>query len=60
VVHIQEGTLHHVELWVPDLGRAAASWGWLLTELGYQPFQDWPCCAPRPGGGRILVSGRGF
>ena len=27
-------TLHHVELWVPDLGRAVASWGWLLTELG--------------------------
>ena len=35
------GTLHHVELWVPDLGRAAAEWGWLLTELGYQPFQSW-------------------
>jgi catechol 2,3-dioxygenase-like lactoylglutathione lyase family enzyme len=34
--------LHHVELWVPDLGRAVASWGWLLTELGCQPFQDWP------------------
>jgi hypothetical protein len=25
------GPLHHVELWVPDLGRAAHSWGWLLT-----------------------------
>ncbi|WP_238012759.1 VOC family protein [Dactylosporangium sp. AC04546] len=34
--------LHHVELWVPDLERAVASWGWLLTELGYEPFQDWP------------------
>ena len=34
--------LHHVELWVPDLERAVASWGWLLTALGYQPFQDWP------------------
>lgn len=38
----QHGTLHHVELWVPDLDRAVASWGWLLTALGYQPFQDWP------------------
>jgi catechol 2,3-dioxygenase-like lactoylglutathione lyase family enzyme len=35
------GTLHHVELWVPDLDRAAAQWGWLLTELGYSPYQDW-------------------
>jgi catechol 2,3-dioxygenase-like lactoylglutathione lyase family enzyme len=36
------GTLHHVELWVPDLDRAVAQWGWLLTQLGYQPFQEWP------------------
>jgi catechol 2,3-dioxygenase-like lactoylglutathione lyase family enzyme len=34
--------LHHVELWVPDLGRAVASWGWLLERLGCQPYQDWP------------------
>jgi len=27
--------LHHLTLWVPDLGRAEESWGWLLTELGY-------------------------
>ena len=36
------GGLHHVELWVPDLGRAVAEWGWLLGRLGYEPFQDWP------------------
>jgi catechol 2,3-dioxygenase-like lactoylglutathione lyase family enzyme len=36
------GTLHHVELWVPNLDRAAASWGWLLKQLGYELFQDWP------------------
>jgi len=35
------GLLHHVELWVPDLPRTTASWGWLLGELGYQPFQRW-------------------
>ena len=35
------GALHHVELWVPDLERAAAAWGWLLSELGYRVFQDW-------------------
>ncbi|MFJ9810938.1 VOC family protein [Streptomyces sp. NPDC101158] len=35
------GTLHHVEIWVPDIGRAAASFGPLLTALGYEPFQEW-------------------
>ncbi|MEU4083849.1 VOC family protein [Streptomyces aureus] len=34
--------LHHIELWVPDMGRAARSWGWLLERLGYTPYQDWP------------------
>ncbi len=36
------GLLHHVELWVPDLARAVAEWGWLLGELGYAEYQDWP------------------
>jgi catechol 2,3-dioxygenase-like lactoylglutathione lyase family enzyme len=27
--------LHHVTLWVPDLGRAERSWGWLLGQLDY-------------------------
>jgi hypothetical protein len=35
------GSLHHVELWVPDLGRARDQWGWLLGELGYGQSQDW-------------------
>jgi hypothetical protein len=39
--HAGVGTLHHVELWVPDIDRAVAQWGWLLTRLGYQPFQEW-------------------
>lgn len=36
------GSVHHVELWVPDIDRAAAEWGWLLTNLGYQSLQEWP------------------
>jgi catechol 2,3-dioxygenase-like lactoylglutathione lyase family enzyme len=36
------GGLHHLELWVPDLDRTVASWGWLLEQLGWQPYQDWP------------------
>lgn len=35
------GSLHHVELWVPELGRATAEWGWLLGRLGYEQDQDW-------------------
>lgn len=40
--HPLPGSLHHVELWVPDLIRALAEWGWLLGELGYGEFQRWP------------------
>lgn len=35
------GGLHHVELWVPDLGRAEVGWGWLLAALGWQPYRRW-------------------
>lgn len=34
--------LHHVELWVPDLARAEATFGWLFTELGWTEHQRWP------------------
>jgi catechol 2,3-dioxygenase-like lactoylglutathione lyase family enzyme len=36
------GSLHHVELWVPDLERAERQWRWLLGRLGYALFQEWP------------------
>ncbi|MFF2851829.1 trifunctional class I SAM-dependent methyltransferase/NUDIX hydrolase/VOC family protein [Streptomyces sp. NPDC058001] len=35
------GGVHHVELWVPDLASAEASWHWLLTRLGHVPYQSW-------------------
>lgn len=41
----ETGSLHHVELWVPDPTRAVPSWGWLLGRLGYTRFQDWPAGA---------------
>ncbi|GIE27492.1 hypothetical protein Ait01nite_005370 [Actinoplanes italicus] len=34
--------IHHIELWVPDLAGALRPWGWLLGELGWTPFQEWP------------------
>jgi catechol 2,3-dioxygenase-like lactoylglutathione lyase family enzyme len=38
---VEAGGLNHVEIWVPDLDIAIVSWGWLLGELGWEPFQDW-------------------
>jgi catechol 2,3-dioxygenase-like lactoylglutathione lyase family enzyme len=35
------GALHHIELWVPNLTRAEASWGWLFGELGYKVNGEW-------------------
>ncbi|SDJ94467.1 Glyoxalase/Bleomycin resistance protein/Dioxygenase superfamily protein [Streptomyces indicus] len=35
------GRPHHIELWVPDLAAAEASWGPLLGDLGYTPYQSW-------------------
>lgn len=49
------GALHHVELWVPDLDRARRQWGWLLSELGYSQFQDWPEGRSWRLGGSYLV-----
>ena len=49
------GGLHHVELWVPDLAAATGSWGWLLGELGWQPYQDWPAGRSWRLGGTYLV-----
>jgi catechol 2,3-dioxygenase-like lactoylglutathione lyase family enzyme len=47
------GMIHHLEFWVPDLDRAVASWGWLLDELGYKSFGDWP-------GGRSWRAGQTY
>jgi catechol 2,3-dioxygenase-like lactoylglutathione lyase family enzyme len=38
---IERGELHHLELYVRDLERAYAFWGWLLGEFGYVPHQEW-------------------
>jgi catechol 2,3-dioxygenase-like lactoylglutathione lyase family enzyme len=49
------GALHHVELWVTDLDRASASWGWLLGQLGYELFQDWPAGRSWRAGATYIV-----
>ena len=49
------GGIHHLELWVPDLGRAVSSWGWLLGRLGYEPFQAWEAGRSWRLGGTYVV-----
>jgi catechol 2,3-dioxygenase-like lactoylglutathione lyase family enzyme len=49
------GSLHHVELWVPDLTRAIDEWGWLLGELGYRLESEWPAGRSWQLGGTYLV-----
>lgn len=39
---VQRGAIHHLELWVDDLDETSRSLGWLLDELGYRLYQDWP------------------
>jgi len=36
------GILHHVELQSLDLPTTIPAFDWLLGELGYEPFQEWP------------------
>lgn len=37
----RRGGLHHVEIWVDDIGAAKREWGWLLARLGYHLGDDW-------------------
>ena len=34
--------IHHVEVWVAEMGTARAEWGWLLNRLGFERLQQWP------------------
>ncbi|GGE44651.1 hypothetical protein GCM10011391_24350 [Pullulanibacillus camelliae] len=37
-----KGLIHHIELYVSDLQRSKTFWGWFLTWLGYEVYQQWP------------------
>lgn len=39
--HSPAGSLHHVEIYVSDLSASSKFWGWLLSLLGYQLYQQW-------------------
>lgn len=36
-----KGTLHHIEIYVKDLNKSIAFWGWLLETLNYKEYQRW-------------------
>lgn len=33
--------IHHIELYVSNLQQSKEFWGWFLTKLGYERFQEW-------------------
>ncbi|WP_066072616.1 VOC family protein [Neobacillus soli] len=33
--------LHHLEIYVSNLSKSTEFWGWFLSELGYEPYQQW-------------------
>ncbi|WP_216216385.1 GNAT family N-acetyltransferase [Amycolatopsis aidingensis] len=47
--------VHHIELWVPDLERARASFGWLLGALSWWEYQRWSAGTSWRSGGCYLV-----
>ncbi|MFI4861182.1 MAG: VOC family protein [Phycisphaerales bacterium JB063] len=49
------GQLHHVELYVSDLARSKAFYGWLLGELGYTVYQQWDAGVSYKKGETYLV-----
>lgn len=48
-------SVHHIELWVPSLANATQSWGWLLGELGWTPYQEWDAGRSWRQGGTYVV-----
>lgn len=36
-----KGMIHHLEIYVSNLEESTIFWGWLLSELGYTPYQKW-------------------
>jgi probable phosphoglycerate mutase len=49
------GRLHHLEVWVRDLGAARQSLGWLLERLGFTEKDSWANGVSYAGDGFYLV-----
>ncbi|MFJ2551640.1 VOC family protein [Microbacterium sp. NPDC087591] len=46
---------HHVEIWVADLERALAEWGWLLEQVGFTRESQWAEGQSWEAGGAYLT-----
>jgi catechol 2,3-dioxygenase-like lactoylglutathione lyase family enzyme len=50
------GHLHHLELYVSDLAAAVDFWGWLLSDLGWECYQEWDeGCSYRHGDTALVL-----
>lgn len=36
------GAVHHIEIYVADLMKTRVFWDWLMKELAYDVYQEWP------------------
>lgn len=50
-----KGLLHHVELYVNDLGKSMTFWSWLLEKLDYSLYQKWDSGVSYKNGKTYLV-----
>ncbi|MBO0810823.1 MAG: VOC family protein [Microlunatus sp.] len=37
----RSASIHHLELWLPELAAQLPSWDWLFGQLGWEPYQRW-------------------
>lgn len=37
-----KGEIHHIEIYVNNINQTKDFWTWLLNELGYSNYQEWP------------------
>lgn len=51
----KRGLLHHVEIYVSNLERSIAFWGWFLVALGYAEYQRWASGVSYKRGDTYLV-----
>lgn len=52
---MQNGRIHHLEIWVEDYARARDCLGWMLEQLGYTLESEWPDGGSWQGPGEYIV-----
>jgi len=52
---LRRAVVDHIEIYVSNLDRSTAFWGWLLERLGYSLYQSWPAGRSWRRGSTYLV-----